>query len=211
MPLNPGYTADPTNVAQPLDTVSGGYAAREIRALKTYIRDVVLPEIAVVMGGSANEYTMPTWPAALVNGQVYSAVVPVANTGASTLQPGGGAALPIKNYDGSDMVPGQLPENAYVQFYKTAAALYLVNPRPLLATAAVPGIVKITADRDEVGADTTLNMDELSAMNDELQAVITSNASKITRTNYATNSQGGTVKMRRNGSTLYIRNDGTNA
>jgi len=148
MALDPLYIADPDNVATPVDTVSGGYAAREIRALKQKVIDNDETDIPTT-GGTSNNYTVATWPDTLTTGNFYDVVISIGNTSASTLVPGAGAAVNIKQVDDSSaLLSGMLKAGYIARFYKTASNLVLVNPWVHQATAGLLGTVKLSSAVD---------------------------------------------------------------
>lgn len=153
MALSP-YIANADNAAQPVDSDQGGVAARELRALKQKVNEIQTSVRPVVATGTGNALVAAGLPTVLVANRIYYVVTPAANTGAVTLTPGTGAAIPVRQSDGiSEFLPGQIAANSILQLQYTGSVLKQISSSGVQITPRqfdLPGLISAA----EMGANT---------------------------------------------------------
>ncbi len=93
----------------------------------------------------------------------------------------------------------------------------LTTPRTINLTGDVTGSVSFDGSANASMTTTVTDnshvhpTSSITGLDTFISLINESLGTKITSSNYATSTTGGTVKMRQNGTVLYIRNDGANA
>lgn len=139
MPLG-SYVPDPDNASQPTDYVSGGFAARELRALKEKVNAIQSSSRPPTTAGTGSALTVSSLPAVLSTDNIYTLIVHADVLAGATLTPGAGSALPIFQKDGvTAVVAGQIKAGSVVEFRKSTTGLVLLNVADPYPVVANPG------------------------------------------------------------------------